>query len=121
VVRRAACRIAALFLQQHPKSPRTKAELSRVAQTIGNLAYQLVLEGKFPSALEASELATALMPDVVWMQTNRAHALMFADRIEEARAIYFRYRGQKSQADKLWEDEFATTSQSCASGGCRIR
>jgi len=98
-------RIAALFLQQHPKSPRTKAELSRVAQTIGNLAYQLVLEGKFSSALEASELATALMPDVVWMQTNRAHALMFADRIEEARAIYFRYRGQKSQADKLWEDD----------------
>jgi hypothetical protein len=35
---------------------------------------------------------------------NRAHALMFLGRVDEARALYLKYRGQQQvQGDKSWE------------------
>ena len=36
--------------------------------------------------------------------TNRAHALMFLGRIDEARALYLKYRGKQDvQPGKSWE------------------
>ena len=41
---------------------------------------------------------------MIWLSTNRAHALMFLGRTEEARSVYERYRGEKNvQGDKSWE------------------
>jgi hypothetical protein len=55
-------------------------------------------------ALEAADQAISLAPDLVWIYTNRAHALMFLGRSDEARAIYVRYRGQTGVQDgKSWE------------------
>jgi hypothetical protein len=34
---------------------------------------------------------------------NRAHALMFLNRVDEARVLYLKYRGQKVEGDKSWE------------------
>jgi tetratricopeptide (TPR) repeat protein len=71
---------------------------------IGGLAYRFVLARKFAIALEAADEAIALAPEKIWLYTNRAHALMFLNRTDEARALYLKYRGaQKVTGDKSWE------------------
>jgi hypothetical protein len=42
------------------------------------------------------------LPDEIWPNMNRAHALMFLGRADEARALYLRYRGMKV-GEKSWE------------------
>ena len=55
-------------------------------------------------ALEAADQAISLAPDQIWLYTNRAHALMFLNRVDEARALYLKNRGQqKVDGDKSWE------------------
>ena len=49
---------------------------------------------------------------MIWLYSNRAHALMFLDRTDEARVLYLQYRGQKNvEEQKSWEtvivDDFA--------------
>jgi hypothetical protein len=62
------------------------------------------LARNFSSALEACDLAVSVAPDKIWLQANRAHALMFLGRADEARALYLRYRGEKNvQNGKPWE------------------
>jgi tetratricopeptide (TPR) repeat protein len=71
---------------------------------IGGLAYNLVLARNFEVALEASDQAISLAPDKIWIYSNRAHALMFLDRTEEARIIYLKYRDQADVQDgKSWK------------------
>ena len=71
---------------------------------IGDLAYRFVLARNFARALEASDQAISLAPDQIWLYTNRAHALMFLNRVDEARALYLHYRGEKNvQTGKSWE------------------
>jgi tetratricopeptide (TPR) repeat protein len=79
---------------------------------IGSLAYRFVLAGNFVRALEAADQAIALAPNEIWIWGNRAHALMFLDRTDEARDLYLKYRGTKNVvAEKSWEasvrDDFA--------------
>jgi hypothetical protein len=63
-----------------------------------------VLAGSFVSALEAADQAIALAPEKIWLYTNRAHALMFLKRVDEARALYLQFRGEKKvQGEKSWE------------------
>ena len=62
---------------------------------MGKLAYRFILDRSFASALEASDLVISLAPDTILLRTKRAHALMFLDRVDEARALYLRYRGEK--------------------------
>ncbi len=71
---------------------------------IGGLAYDFVLARNFVRALEAVDQAISLAPDKIWLYSNRAHALMFLGRVDEARALYLKYRRQqKVQGDKSWE------------------
>ena len=71
---------------------------------IGGLGDKFVLVSNFAIALEAVDQAIALAPEKAWLYTSRAHALMFLDRTDEARALYLKYRGaQKVVGDKSWE------------------
>ena len=71
---------------------------------IGGLAYGFVLEGDFARALEVADQAISLAPNTIWLYTNRAHALMFLGRVDEARSIYLQYRGEKNVRNgKSWE------------------
>jgi tetratricopeptide (TPR) repeat protein len=71
---------------------------------IGGIAYNSVLARNFAEALEAGDQAIALAPDKIWLYRNRAHALMFLDRVDEARALYLKYRGQQNVfGNKSWE------------------
>ena len=79
-------------------------DLQSVIADIGGLAYDLVIAREFAVALGAADQAIALAPKEIWMYTNRAHALMFLGRVDEAKALYLQYRGQKNvQDDKPWE------------------
>jgi hypothetical protein len=51
---------------------------------IGGIAYNFILARKFVTALETADQAISLAPEKMWLYTNRAHALMFLDRLDEA-------------------------------------
>jgi eukaryotic-like serine/threonine-protein kinase len=71
---------------------------------IGNMAYHFVAAREFARALDASDQAISLAPAKKWLHSNRAHALMFLGRVEEARVLYLNYRGEKDVVDgKSWE------------------
>jgi tetratricopeptide (TPR) repeat protein len=71
---------------------------------IGGLSYRFVLAGNYAMALETSDEVIPLAPDEIWLCTNRAHALMFLGREDEARMLYLQYRGHKKvQGEKSWE------------------
>jgi Flp pilus assembly protein TadD len=70
---------------------------------IGGLAYNFILARKFETALDAADQAISLAPEKIWFYANRAHALMFLNRVDEARTLYPNYRGQKIEDDKSWE------------------
>jgi hypothetical protein len=78
-------------------------DLQFVTAEIGTLAYRFVLARDFATALDAADLAISNMPSAIWLYTNRAHALMFLGRIDEARALYLRYRREKdAHKGKSW-------------------
>jgi tetratricopeptide (TPR) repeat protein len=89
-----------------------QSDLQSTIEEIGGLAYNFVLAHDFATALEATDEAISLAPDNIWLYTNRAHALMFLGRVDEARALYLQYRGTKNVlGEKSWElailDDFA--------------
>jgi tetratricopeptide (TPR) repeat protein len=87
-----------------PTNKQFQRDLSSVIDRIGGMAFRFVLARNFAAALQAVDQAIALKPDEIWLYTNRAHALMFAGRIDQARSIYLKYRGTKDVGDgKSWE------------------
>jgi tetratricopeptide (TPR) repeat protein len=83
---------------------RWQNDLQINAEKIGGLAYLFVLARDFARAREAADQAISLAPSKIWLYTNRAHALMFLSHVDEARALYLQYRGEKNvQGDKSWE------------------
>jgi hypothetical protein len=79
---------------------------SNIAARFGNYADAAIKEGDFWNALDASERALQIGPDVTWTRINRAHALMFLGRIAEARNEYLGpNRGTKPLpgSDSTWE------------------
>jgi tetratricopeptide (TPR) repeat protein len=78
-------------------------DLQFVIGKIGALAYEFVLARDFATALTAADQAISLAPEEIWLYTNRAHALMFLGRVDEARALYLKYRDEKNvQNGKAW-------------------
>lgn len=73
------------------------------AERIGAISYHFLMARAFPKALAAADEAREIAPDRLWIQTNRAHALMFLGRIQEARVLYRAHRGEKAQPDQSWE------------------
>jgi predicted Zn-dependent protease len=62
-----------------------------------------LLATEFPKALEAIDFTISHAPDTRWLYINRAHALMFLNPAQEARALYLQYRGEVDVLDgKPW-------------------
>jgi tetratricopeptide (TPR) repeat protein len=79
-------------------------EVQYVIGRIGALAYRFVLARNFANALEAADQAIALAPGKIWLYTNRAHALLFLDRVDEARALYLKHHGETDvERGKSWD------------------
>jgi hypothetical protein len=75
-----------------------------LAGLMDSLAYGFDLTGAFADALAAADLAISLAPNEIWRYSNKAHALMFLGRVNEARAIYLQHRGEQSPGHKVWEE-----------------
>ena len=73
------------------------------AEELGNAADKLLKSGDFRKALEAAELGLQFGPKMNWIVMNKAHALMFLGRLDDARSIYKSHRGEELQQGK-WED-----------------
>jgi tetratricopeptide (TPR) repeat protein len=79
-------------------------ELQFTIEQIGSLSFRFALIRDFARALEAADQAISLVPDKTWLYGNRAHALMFQNREQEARALYLQYSGEKKVLEaKSWE------------------
>jgi tetratricopeptide (TPR) repeat protein len=109
---RSALAILAALIERDKDNEDWRQDLAYSVQGIGASAYRLLLGREFVAALEAADEAIAVTPDQIWLYTNRAHALMFLGRTEEARALYLRYRGEKNvDGQNTWEavvlDDFA--------------
>src|SRR5215471_14529482 len=60
----------------------------KTAAAFGTLAWYALFAREFGEALGASERAHGLAPELLWIETNRAHALLFVGRTDDARALY---------------------------------
>ena len=103
-----AYRDSVVIIERLAKADRSNAkwqdDLQYGIDRIGSLAYRFVLAHDFARGLEAADQAISLAPDKIWLYSNRAHALMFLGRVDEARSIYLKYRGEKNlQSGKSWE------------------
>jgi WD40 repeat protein/tetratricopeptide (TPR) repeat protein len=82
------------------------------ANELGGLAWYALFARNFDEVLVTSRRAAELAPDLIWIRTNLAHALMFLNRTDEARSVYFEFRGKKTLKGEVWEalvlEDFAT-------------
>jgi len=87
-----------------PSNAEWQNALQDSIEAIGDTAYSFLFTHDFAKALEAADEAISLASDKIWFYTNRAHALMFLGREDEARALYLQYRGTENVYDeKSWE------------------
>src|SRR5262249_27727392 len=76
--------IAERMTKAHPGEGYWQHALRLGVQQTGALAYRLVVARQFSLALDAVEQSITLAPDMIWLYSNRADALMFLDRTDEA-------------------------------------
>jgi TPR repeat protein len=78
---------------------------NETARALNEVAWHALFAREFTKALIVSDRAHALLPDDLTIETNRAHALMFLEREEASRALYFAHKGKPiSEQDRtLWE------------------
>jgi tetratricopeptide (TPR) repeat protein len=96
--------ITARLVAKDESNARWRNDLQFHISRIGSLAYRFDLVRDFAAGLEATDLAISLAPEKIWLYANRAHALLFLGRVEEARALYLQYRGEKKvEGEKSWE------------------
>jgi hypothetical protein len=73
----------------------------------GHLSDEFLKSGDFINSRVAAEAALALDDSQVWILGNLAHALLMSGEIDQAKAIYLRFRGMKifpGQNDSpIWE------------------
>ena len=74
------------------------------ATALGYVAWYALFANRTSRALSASERAMALQPDVLWIETNRAHALLFLDRTKMAIAAYIAHKGETLPDNSKWDD-----------------
>ena len=74
------------------------------AEALGDVARYALFAEKPERALAASERAMTLAPNVLVFETNRAHALLFLGRTQEAIAEYIGRKGEAIPDKGKWEE-----------------
>ena len=72
-------------------------------KAMGFTCYSYLREQRWGLALALADKAVEIAPDELWIQANRADALMMLGRTDEARTIYLAYRGKIAQDQTLLE------------------
>jgi tetratricopeptide (TPR) repeat protein len=80
--------VAERLVKSEPDKAEWQRDLEEIADNLDRLAYQFLLVRDFGNALASADQAIASAPDRVSSYLNRAHALMFLGRPDEARAVY---------------------------------
>jgi tetratricopeptide (TPR) repeat protein len=75
---------------------------SQLAGALGSLSFALLFNHRPGDALVAAQEALSLNPAAVWVETNRAHALLFLGRSEDATTVYIEYRDRLVFEDKTF-------------------
>jgi hypothetical protein len=75
------------------------------AEALATVARFALIAKEFTKALTVADRSHAFFPDDLGIETNRAHALMFMERGEEAKALYLTHKGKplSVQDNRLWE------------------
>jgi hypothetical protein len=102
---------AAYEAGDYAKSVRLQEEIvkrarpgAETANEMLNLSWYRLFARDFEGALDAANRAVAIEPDNLMGYTNKAHALMFLGRADEARALYEKYRGRPlPKTEVIWE------------------
>ena len=89
------------------------------ARCAGNVSWDALFAQQFPRALASAERAHLLDADLLWLETNRAHALMFLDRTDEARALYLSHKDELvgENEEKAWRQTIAGDFADSANSG----
>ena len=77
---------------------------SRLAETIREVGIRLLCLREFEEALGVADRLVAIVPTNPKFNILRAHALMFLERPEEARALYERFHNRNAHMDELGID-----------------
>ena len=81
-------------------------DLTNAGEALNNLAFEFELKSQFGDALKSAELAnSSTQGGSLLVQLNRANALMFLNRTDEAQNIYRRFHNQNDENGKKWEDD----------------
>jgi tetratricopeptide (TPR) repeat protein len=104
--------ITSRLIERYGSTEQWQEDRRRAISSLGGLSYKLVKASEFAMALQVAEQAIDLAPDLTWLHSNRAHAPMFLQRVDDARAVYLAFRGrQKAEGERSWEavilDDFA--------------
>jgi tetratricopeptide (TPR) repeat protein len=82
-----------------------------LADALGVLSFALLFNHRPQDALDRAQEAFALDPSALWIEANRAHALLFLGRLDEAKAIYLGDRdksvGEGRSLGEAVRDDFA--------------
>ena len=101
---RAALTIVQRLAASEPTNAQWQNDLQFCIGRIGIAAWSAVLAHDLPMAMDAVDQAIALAPRRHGSTRARAHALMLLGRVEEARTLYLKYRGEKNvMTGKSWE------------------
>jgi hypothetical protein len=57
-----------------------------------SVAWFALLAREFPKTLSAADRAHTILPENISIESNRAHALMFMEHADEAKALYLAYK-----------------------------
>jgi tetratricopeptide (TPR) repeat protein len=107
----------ALQLQEALAAKEEAAETKRdgkpgkeTAGALGGVSGYALLARDFTKALTVAERAHALHPGNLNIEANRAYALMFLGREEEAKSLYLAHKREpvEEEDNKLWERVVAT-------------
>jgi tetratricopeptide (TPR) repeat protein len=102
---RSALMIRQALIKLGPRNGQWQKDLQTSADRLGELSYKFVLARDFATALTVVDEAITVAPGTIWLYGNRAHALMFLGRTDEARALYLQYRGRTGvEGNKSWTD-----------------
>jgi tetratricopeptide (TPR) repeat protein len=107
-----AIQVCQAKLASGPTNLQAVDDRERAIIGICRLVFMFTLEHNFQKAVEIADEAIKLRPNLAGLNLRRAHAIMFLDFPDEARALYKQYRSGKAAPERTLQsvilEDFAT-------------
>jgi hypothetical protein len=92
------------LLAKDPDNSMWQQDIEVCAASVDTLGTAFVLMHDFRRALDTADLAISMTPDMLWIYADRAIALMFLNRIDEARSLFLKYADRRdADGDASWQ------------------